>query len=349
MAILASTSSMDALAQEGERGKGSRQPIIIAEQGEFFVGGSSLLTDFAVNCGLARCDPGHVVVDQMYVEYQIPRNRRPGAYPVVLVHGGRHTGAGWGTTPDGREGWDTYFLRRGFPVYVVDQVARGRSGFAGQAALINQAKRHGHASLIPSIFLLSREVAWTAFGFGPEYPVPNPNTQFPVESAESYFKQLVPDFAASREGTEINTKALALLLDRIGPAVVITHSQSASWGFSLSVLRPKLVKGFVLLDSDCLVDPANIPTIHARVPSIMVFEDFENSARREFRLAQLEGCRRVARDINAAGGNARALTLPEVGLRGNTHMMMLDKNNLEIADLLIRWLDRNVQRRPGKS
>jgi hypothetical protein len=35
-----------------------------------------------------------------------------------------------------------------------------------------------------------------------------------------------------------------------------------------------------------------------------------------------------------------------MGILGVTHMMMLDKKNLEIADILLDWVNKNV--RPAK-
>ena len=64
----------------------------------------------------------------MYVRYMVPQGG-DGNVPVVMVHGATLTGKSWETTPDGRMGWDEYFVRKGHPVYVPDQVGRGRSGF----------------------------------------------------------------------------------------------------------------------------------------------------------------------------------------------------------------------------
>ena len=97
-------------ATEGQLGA-----LTIAKQGYFFVGG--------------RIDPavdGSPMVGQMYVEFQIPATLQH-PYPIVMIHGGSQTGTNFTGTPDGREGWAQYFARRGYAVYVVDQVARGRS------------------------------------------------------------------------------------------------------------------------------------------------------------------------------------------------------------------------------
>src|SRR5262249_11724424 len=85
--------------------------------GNFFVGGSY--------------DKAHAAqhhIGQMYVQYFIPAERKH-SFPIVLIHGGDQTGTGFISTPDGRPGWAQYFVRLGYSVYVVDQVARGRSNF----------------------------------------------------------------------------------------------------------------------------------------------------------------------------------------------------------------------------
>ena len=95
-------------------------PLVIAKQGYFFAGGR-----------IDRTIDGAPTVGQMYVEYQIPQTLEQ-PYPIVMIHGGGQTGTNFTGTPDGREGWAQYFLRRGYAVYVVDQVARGRAANWGQ-------------------------------------------------------------------------------------------------------------------------------------------------------------------------------------------------------------------------
>src|SRR5215216_1904066 len=98
-----------------------RGPLVLAKSSYFFVG--------------SKIDPsveGSAPVGQMYVEYMIPQRLRH-RYPVVMVHGGSQTGTNFTGTPDGREGWAQYFVRRGYAVYVVDQVARGRSAHFSQS------------------------------------------------------------------------------------------------------------------------------------------------------------------------------------------------------------------------
>src|SRR5258708_39150065 len=91
--------------------------LSIAKQGNFYIGGNYV-----------ESNGDMPMVGQAFVEYQIPRPQTH-PYPIVMIHGGSQTGTGWISTPDGRDGWAIYFLRHGYAVYVVDQVARGRSPY----------------------------------------------------------------------------------------------------------------------------------------------------------------------------------------------------------------------------
>src|SRR5688572_30282797 len=102
-----------------------KSPLVLKAQGSFFVGGETVEQN---HVELGSFGPaGHITVNQMYVRYMIPQRDRK--VPVVMIHGMTHTGKAWETTPDGRMGWDEYFVRKGHAVYVPDQISRGRSGF----------------------------------------------------------------------------------------------------------------------------------------------------------------------------------------------------------------------------
>src|SRR5262249_13748329 len=108
-------------------------PMELSDEGTFFVGGRKVHSEYqgapAFGTAFVVSDggPGSITVDQMFVHYRIPK--AVSAPPIVMVHGSGHSGVTFETTPDGREGWATYFVRRGFPVYVVDHAGRGRSAF----------------------------------------------------------------------------------------------------------------------------------------------------------------------------------------------------------------------------
>jgi pimeloyl-ACP methyl ester carboxylesterase len=115
LALLTLSALSATVAHAQERG-----PLVLAKASYFFVGGK-------IDTSLE----GSPMVGHMYVESMVPaRQRHP--YPIVMVHGGSQTGTNFTGTPDGREGWAQYFVRRGYAVYVVDQVARGRSAHWSQ-------------------------------------------------------------------------------------------------------------------------------------------------------------------------------------------------------------------------
>jgi hypothetical protein len=158
--------------------------LVLKSQGSFFVGGDEV-EQSAIEIGGAF-GPGHIFVNQMYVEYMIPKGGN--RVPVVMVHGGTLSGKSYETTPDGRMGWDEYFVRQGFPVYNADQVSRARSGF-NQAVYNNVRAGITPPEEQPNLLRFPSETAWTFFRFGPEPGVPWADTQFPVEAADEFAKK----------------------------------------------------------------------------------------------------------------------------------------------------------------
>jgi len=217
-------------------------PLELQDEGSFFVNGQLTQSTHPGTAVGGISQPGTITVNQMYVQYRIPKTVSGPA--VVMVHGSGHTGATYETTPDGREGWATYFARKGFPVYVVDHSGRGRSGF--NPTVINRARAESNAALLPDIQIAPRERAWYFFRIGATYPTPFPGSQFPIEAFDQYTAQLVPNAEATLPGAGANTvQALGALLDKIGPAVVMVHSQSGAYGMDLVRARSAKMLGFV--------------------------------------------------------------------------------------------------------
>lgn len=307
-------------------------PLVVVEQGDFYVAGRVITIAATSSSGENDPNPGAVVIDQMYVQYQIPGERRS-PWPLIMVHGSWHTGKTYGSTPDGREGWATYFLRRGFAVYVVDDVNRGRSGY--------DMSRHNEVRLgmaeavqLPRLMRRPNGVCWTGFRIGPRLGELHPGCQFPLESAEQYFAQLTYNYRGTEEDDKI-VAALIALVDKIGPAILLTHSQSGIFGWRVAAARPNSVKGVLA------IEPARLPEFTdyqalAKIPLLLTRGDFEP--------ADADAVpQQFADNVNSAGGNATFVRLPKVGIHGNSHMMMLEKNNLAIADLLIQWIADTIR------
>jgi len=313
-------------------------PLTLADEGIFFVGGKPKVSNFPGMSPAGPVPPGTVMVDQMYVHYRIPAGAAKA--PIVLVHGGGLTGASYETTPDGREGWATYFARKGYPVYVVDTPGRGRAGF--DATPVNRAKKEGDASgLPPNVLMVTGELAWPLFRFGPTHGTPYPDTQYPVQAMAAFGAQVVPFGEAFYEGSAMQTapRALADLLDKIGPSVVVVHSLAGPFADALVELRPKLVRGVVNIEGAQNIVPSDKQiAAYNGVPVLELFGDhleapvFTAGARLKARQAVVD------RINQQPGGRAVLRKLPDAGIKGNSHMMMQDKNNLQVADVILEWL-----------
>ncbi len=311
-------------------------PLELADEGSFFIGGQMVRSEHPGTPGVGGGGTGSIMINQMYVQFRIPKSVT--APPIVMVHGSGHTGVTYETTPDGREGWATYFARKGFPVYVVDHAGRGRSGF--DPTPLNRARGQNDAKAVPDIPLTTRERAWGSFRLGPSYPNFHAGSQFPADALDQYFSQLVPNAEMTLEGGGKNTvSALAALLDRIGPAIVLVHSQSGAYGLELVRLRADKMRAFVDVEGNCgPLSAEDVKRHFAKVPMLAVFGDNSVGASGPNGDERRNSCTTTTGAIRTAGGSAKFILLPELGIKGNSHMMMLDKNNLQIADLVIGWL-----------
>jgi pimeloyl-ACP methyl ester carboxylesterase len=356
---------------------GSRR-LVLAEQGYFFVGGN-----------YATSKDGRIRVGQMYVQYQIPENRTQ-PYPVVMWHGGEQTGTNFMGTPDGRMGWGDYFLQRGYAVYIVDQPGRARSGYFTD---VYGPTRRPSTDAMQSRFTVPEQ--------GRLYPQAKLHTQWPGagiagdDAFDQFFASQVEDMADLAAMERLNRDAGIALLEKIGPSILLTHSQSGPFGWALADARPMLVKGILALEpngppfyenttigapawfkdgpmgrtwgitrnpltfSPAVHDPnelhitrqpvpsgqelvrcwlptspaPQLPNLHSTPILIVVSEASYH--------APYDHC--TSQFLSQAGVANAFVRLPDVNIRGNGHMMMLEKNNLEIAAFLDRWAREHIR------
>jgi hypothetical protein len=200
--------------------------LVIQEQGSFAVGGTVVtapgtfdpIAQGAYNP--AGPDPRGQTLhgDHAYVFYQVPANAR--RLPLVFWHGHGQSAKTWESTPDGREGFQTIFLRRQYPVYVIDQPRRGRAARSTQAGTIPATPDD---QLWFGIFRLG---VWPDFYPGVQFS-PDPG------ALDQFFRQIVPNTAPY--DVDVNTNAVAALFDKIGPGVLVTHSQSGALGWRTAI------------------------------------------------------------------------------------------------------------------
>lgn len=324
-----------------------KTPLVLKDQGSFFVGGEK---SDQTHVELGSFGPaGHISVNQMYVRYMIPMG---GArkLPVVMVHGMTLTGKTWETTPDGRMGWDEYFVRKGHSTYVPDQVGRGRSGF--NQAIFNNIR----AGLTPPdqqalMRRFSDEVVWPNFRFGPKDGVAYPDAQFPVAAVGELSKQGIPDLNLALANPNPNFKALSDLSRQLKQVVLMSHSQSGAYPLEAALVNPAGIKGIVLVEPGVCPDYTDqqITTL-AKLPILVVFGDHLGDVPtgipgHSWKTTAFDSCQTFITRVNAAGGKAQRLYPPDKGIKGNSHMIMQDKNNLQIADLILQWIDQQVDAR----
>lgn len=196
--------------------------------------------------------PGsEMMTGQMYVEVLRPASITR-KYPLVFFHGLGQTATNWMGTPDGRPGWADYFLAQGYVIYLVDQPARGRS--AWNPAVNGQWQ-------FPS--LAQVEQRFTAPEINGNWPQAKKHTQWPGSGPnvgrhgdpifDAFFASQVESLASNAESESLVQAAGSALLDKIGPAILVTHSQAGPFGWLLADSRPAMVKGIVA------VEPAGPP------------------------------------------------------------------------------------------
>jgi pimeloyl-ACP methyl ester carboxylesterase len=324
--------------------------IMIAEQGSFLVGGIKTTEPGKFDLNNALKPSGQTFHgDHAYAFYQIPVSAH--RYPLVFLHGAGQSKKTWETTPDGREGFQNIFLRRGYSVYLLDQPRRGEAGKSTVPAIITPA---------------ADEQFWfTQFRIG-NYPEYFEGIQFPKDSASlaQFYRQMTPN-TGNFDGNVI-ADAISGLFDKIGEGILVTHSQGGGPGWVTAIKNEKVkaivayepYSGFVFPKGE-LPEPIKsaglfgelkgmeIPLADfnrlTKVPIILYYGD--NIAaepttvwNKDHWRSGLEMARIWATTINKHGGDAIVVHLPEIGIKGNTHFPFSDLNNVEIADLLSKWL-----------
>jgi pimeloyl-ACP methyl ester carboxylesterase len=368
-------------------------PLAIAKQGYLFAGGR-------YNAAIE----GNPMSGQLYAEFQVPANPTH-SFPIVMISGGGQTGTNFMQTPDGREGWAQFFLRKGYTVYIVDQVGRGKSPYWSEV--------YGPATPAHLEFVEQRFVAPEKYNLWPQAHL---HTQWPGGVApgdavfDAFYATQVPMIADFTQQQILNRDALVDLLEKIGPAILLTHSQAGAYNWPVADARPALVKAIVAVEPQGppghnvdfigapeyfqeLADGASAagrsakqkvfglgdvpltyaPPVTAESPLLLVREDraekpgFVRCWRQQEPARQLIHLKNVpiliitseasfyatndhcnASYLEQAGVRNTHLRLEDLGIHGNGHMMMLEKNNQVVAGVLADWLDKALpEGRPG--
>jgi pimeloyl-ACP methyl ester carboxylesterase len=324
------------------------EPLTIQEQGSFAVGGTVLRNPGTYKNNTPTAEGQSLHGDHLYAFYQVPQN--PKVLPIVMLHGAYQSARSWETTSDGREGFQNIFLRRGFPVYLVDQPRRGRAGNSTVAATIEPTP---YDQLFFDQFRIG---IWPTYFDGVQFDR-KPDT------LNQFFRSVTPN--TGPYDARVISDSMSALFDRIGPSILFTHSQAGGPGW-LTAIKNQNVKaivsfepgsGFVFPEGEL---PAPMPSAAGtltpesvspedfqkltRIPIVIYYGDNIPSQPTERRgednwRVRLAMARLWVDAINRRGGDAKLVHLPEISIRGNTHFLFSDLNNVEIADQVAKFLD----------
>jgi hypothetical protein len=330
-------------------------PILLGTQGSFLVGGSVVTNPGTFDPITLAPDGQTIHGDHAYVQYQIPEHAR--RYPLVMWHGGGQFSKTWETTPDGREGYQNIFLRRGFATYIIDQPHRGRAGRATTNGTIDAVPGPG-ATGEQGIFIRFRIGIWPNYFPGVQF------SQDP-EALNQWWRQQTPDTAPT--SNDVATDPVAALFDQIGPAVLLTHSASGVLGW-ITATKSANVRAIYAYEPVTQVFPEGqvpppvpsgplgpitgtpIPMSDflklTKIPIEIVWGDnFPTTGQPpsvypdiEIWQGRIIMAQQFVDLVNSYGGRAHLTHLPDIGIFGNTHFAMSDLNNRRIANLLTKWL-----------
>ena len=330
------------------------------------------VTNSNICSGSNAANPSLHMINQMYVQFMKPQAQNGKKhYPIAIVHGCCLSTKSWQTTPDGRMGWDEYFVRQGFDTYMIDQVGRARSGFD---AVKYNLVRYGVTPCVapfpctaqPQILIAGDQFAWNVFRWGTTSctaspcsatTTPHPDIRFPMNTVGvgpgsnlQFFNMVIPDLNSTL-GTTINTPTqMAILADELGGAILMGHSESSAFPIRAALAATPAqtkVKGIIQLEEGCInpatLTPAQIAVL-AKIPILIEYGDYTAP-----RPAPGSTCANMMAVINGAGGDVSYAWLPGLvpnslytgspgPIYGDEHMVMLDDNNQQIAQIFVDWL-----------
>lgn len=329
-------------------GRPSGEPLMIQEQGSFTAGGT-VLTEPGTFDPYNPMQPAGQTYhgDHLYTFYQVPANAR--SLPIVMWHGFGQFSKTWETTADGREGFQSIFLRRRFPVYLIDQPRRGNAGRGTEGTTIAPTPD---------------EKFWFGqfrLGVWPDY---FDSVQFSrdPDTLEQYFRSMSPDTGPIE--IDIMADAVSALFNRTGAGILFTHSHSGGMGWS-AALKSENIKAIVAFEPGSnfvfpegevpAPKPSSFDTLEGvpvtmnelekltRIPIIIFYGDYIPEAPTKIPTQdawriRLEMAREWRDTVNRHGGDVTLVHLPEIGIEGNTHFPFSDLNNIEIANQVSKFL-----------
>ena len=335
-------------------------PFVIAEQGSFTVGGSYKQHEgtFSQEKFLSE-DGQRAYGDFAYVEYQKPEKAKK--LPLIFQHGGAQSKRTWESTPDGREGFNTMFLRAGYSVYLIDQPRTGEANLSTEAVTSDTPWASNPMYGDKTLYILSR------VGHYDENGNPVPNSQFPAGEKNYQAFQQSWTIGSGPLDNDLNAAVLTKLFQQQKDgAILVTHSMGGTIGWRTAIKTnkvkaiiayepggtpfifpenemPKITEAkFKALSATAIGVPLEDFLQLTKIPIVLYYGDYikigsenvgEDKWGTEYAMAE-----QFVATINRHGGDATLIHLPDIGINGNSHFLMQEKNNRQIMELTLKWL-----------
>ena len=308
---------------------GATMTLRLSHIGSFFAGGRRVRVEgeplrqvrFSAQAGIEHDPNGTFHIEQAYVQSFVPEDSR--SRPALVLLHGRLPYRGDVGDDIGRAAG----LARAFPARRISRarwsmgVERGRAGWCSLPGIWPEAP-----------VVRSAEEMWSLYRLGASgSTVPFPGQRFPVETISTLLMQHVPRWFSTIPAA---AGALVAVLERVGPAVVVSHSNGGSIALEAAWRRPDLIAGLVCVEPSGFPDRPPPPL--AAVQSLIVLGDFLDATPLWQDLSKAMD--RLTELLTHAGADVELWRLPERGVFGNSHMLMMDDNSAEIAADIIGWL-----------
>ncbi|KAL7268389.1 hypothetical protein RUND412_008989 [Rhizina undulata] len=315
---------------------------------------------------------------QMYVEKLSPLERTK-PYPLLFIHGKAMTGTNFLNTPDGRPGWAPYFLHRGYEVFIIDQPTRGRSGWVpteGEMKMYSAEYMEAHFTAIKELGIWPQARLYTQWPGTTGRRGDEVFDQFFAGTVQFLGNDTVAQYLTRDAIVKLLEKEGPMVLvthsqgglygwpvaDSVphlvkgilavepgGPQFenkVLGSGSARAWGltdipmtYEPPVSDPReiekvRVKSTEVGRSDCLLqkEPARVWPRLRDIPVAVVTSEASYHA-------VYDHC--IVGFLKQVGiRSVDSIRLEELGVRGNGHMMMLEKNNLEVAQVLDSWVEK---------
>ncbi|MDE6731165.1 MAG: alpha/beta hydrolase, partial [Oscillospiraceae bacterium] len=260
-------------------------------------------------------------IDHANVFYQIPAEDN--GNPIVYLHGYRQSRTCWMTTPDGREGFSTLFLRNGHSAFLVDQPRRGAAGAASEISSdtdldmwygeIDPEDEDYEKPETATKYQPGDQAWYTYYRIGENPGKTNKNSQFPDDEASlnQFLRQATPN--TGDYDKVVIAKALGEVMNDVktmtgNKAIFMGHAQGCSVAWDLSTDN---------LSAIVAIEPITVPKsgssqyqklLDAKIPIVIYYGDYITNGDTELASTVywqgiLENAEAFAEQYTAEGGD----------------------------------------------